>query len=158
MWLEPIGYYLLYYFVIRIPDEELFPKRPSDAPLYTLSRLYDALMSNLRLCIAILRLPKGGFFSLSDEWDISVMWCHIDVQTDWRSSWTYGRALNVIDISDGPLICPSKHRHGAIFFIRLFRETAHLGWFVLFLGYPPLQNANRRYLVCKFDFRRMWLT
>ena len=27
------------------------------------------------------------------------MWRHIDVQADWRRSWTYGRAPNAIDIS-----------------------------------------------------------
>ena len=30
-----------------------------------------------------------------------------DVQADWRSSWTYGRAPNAIDISKGSLTCPS---------------------------------------------------
>ena len=39
------------------------------------------------------------------------MWRYIDVQADWRSS-TYGRAPNAIDISEGSLTCPSKHRHG----------------------------------------------
>ena len=29
----------------------------------------------------------------------SYMWRHIDVQADWRRSWTYGRAPNAIDIS-----------------------------------------------------------
>ena len=29
----------------------------------------------------------------------SYMWRHIDVQADWRRSWTYGRASNSIDIS-----------------------------------------------------------
>ena len=29
----------------------------------------------------------------------SCMWRHIDVQADWRRSWTYGRAPNAIDIS-----------------------------------------------------------
>ena len=28
----------------------------------------------------------------------SYMWRHIDVQAEWRSSWTYGRAPNAIDI------------------------------------------------------------
>ena len=52
--------------------------------------------------------------------DISVIY----VQADRKRSWTYGRAPNAIDISYGSLTCPSKHRHGAILFIRLFRETA----------------------------------
>ena len=43
----------------------------------------------------------------------SYVWRHIDVQTDWRRSWTYGRPRNAIGISYGPLTCPSKHRHGA---------------------------------------------
>ena len=34
------------------------------------------------------------------------MWRHIDVQADWRRSWTYGRAPNAIDISQGSLTCP----------------------------------------------------
>ena len=29
----------------------------------------------------------------------SYIWRHIDVQADWRRSWTYGRAPNAIDIS-----------------------------------------------------------
>ena len=29
----------------------------------------------------------------------SYMWRHIDVQADWRRSWTYGRAPNAVDIS-----------------------------------------------------------
>ena len=29
----------------------------------------------------------------------SYMWRHIDVQAEWRRSWTYGRASNAIDIS-----------------------------------------------------------
>ena len=37
----------------------------------------------------------------------SYMWRHIDVQADWRRSWTYGRAPNAIDISQGFLTCPS---------------------------------------------------
>ena len=37
----------------------------------------------------------------------SYMWRHIDVQADWRRSWTYGRARNAIDISKGSLTCPS---------------------------------------------------
>ena len=46
----------------------------------------------------------------------SYMWRHIDVQADWRRSWTYGRAPNAIDISQGSLTCPSKHRHGTNLF------------------------------------------
>ena len=50
---------------------------------------------------------------------------YIDVQADWRrSSWTYGRAPNAIDISKGSLTRPSKHRHGTTLFIRWFRHTA----------------------------------
>ena len=30
-----------------------------------------------------------------------------DVQADWRRSFTYGRAPNAIDISQGSLTCPS---------------------------------------------------
>ena len=37
---------------------------------------------------------------------------------------TYGRAPNAIDISQGSLTCPSKHRHGTTLFIRWFRHTA----------------------------------
>ena len=44
------------------------------------------------------------------------MWRHIDVQADWRRSWTYGQASNAIGISQGSLTCPSKHRHGANLF------------------------------------------
>ena len=54
----------------------------------------------------------------------SYMWRHIDVQADWRRSWTYGRAPNAIDISYGSLTCSSKHRHGTTLFIRWFRHTA----------------------------------
>ena len=54
----------------------------------------------------------------------SYMWRHIDVQADWRRSCTYGRAPNAIDISQGSLTCPSKHRHGTNLFIRWFRHTA----------------------------------
>ena len=41
-----------------------------------------------------------------------------------KRSWTYGRPPNAIDISQGSLTCPSKHRHGTTLFIRLFRETS----------------------------------
>ena len=54
----------------------------------------------------------------------SYMWRHIAVQADRRRSWTYGRAPNAIDISQGSLTCPSKHRHGTNLFIRWFRHTA----------------------------------
>ena len=54
----------------------------------------------------------------------SYMWQHIDVQADWRRSWTYGRAPNAIDISQGSLTCPSQHRHGTTLFIWWFRHTA----------------------------------
>ena len=54
----------------------------------------------------------------------SYMWRHIDVQADWRRSWTYGRAPNAIDISYGSLTCPSKPRHRTNLFIRWFRHTA----------------------------------
>ena len=54
----------------------------------------------------------------------SYMWRHIDVQADWRRSWTYGRAPNAIDISQGSLTCRSLHRHGTTLFIRWFRHTA----------------------------------
>ena len=53
----------------------------------------------------------------------SYMWRHISVQVDWRSSWTYGRAPNAMDISYSSLTCPSKHRHQVNLFIRLFREA-----------------------------------
>ena len=52
------------------------------------------------------------------------MWRHIDVQADRRRSWTYGRAPNNIDISQGSSTCPSKHRHRTNLFIRWFRHTA----------------------------------
>ena len=63
---------------------------------------------------------------LTSHWTIFqlYMWRHIDVQADWRRSWTYGRAPNAIDISQGSLTCPSKHRHGTTLFIRWFRHTA----------------------------------
>ena len=42
----------------------------------------------------------------------SYMWRHIDVQADWRRSWTYGRAPNAIDISVGffnvPVLAPTR--------------------------------------------------
>ena len=41
------------------------------------------------------------------------MWRHIDVQTDW--SFTYGRAPNAIDISQGSLTCPSYTDTGPTF-------------------------------------------
>ena len=54
------------------------------------------------------------------------MWrhIHVDMQADWRRSRTYGRAPKVIDISQGSLMCPSKHRHGTNLFIRRFRHPA----------------------------------
>ena len=63
---------------------------------------------------------------LTSHWTIFqlYMWRHIDVQADWRRSWTYGRAPNAIDISQGSFTCPSKHRHGTNLFIRWFRHTA----------------------------------
>ena len=51
-----------------------FPKRPSGAPLHTLSKLYDVPVGFvtppppiLRLNIAFLRSPKGGCCSISDD-------------------------------------------------------------------------------------------
>ena len=51
---------------------------------------------------------------------------HIDVQANWRRSWTYGRTPNAIDILQGSLTCPSKYRHGTNLFIRWFRHTAQI--------------------------------
>ena len=63
------------------------------------------------------------------------MWRHIDVQADWRRSLTYGRAPNAIDISQGSLTCPSKHRHGANLFILGYSEKPpHLVAFYDTLG------------------------
>ena len=50
-----------------------------------------------------------------------------DVQADWRRSFTYGRAPNVIDISQGSLTCPSYTRHGTIFFIRPSSDGTYYG-------------------------------
>ena len=36
------------------------------------------------------------------------MWRYIDVQADWRRSWTYGRAPNAIDISHMPVKAPTR--------------------------------------------------
>ena len=50
-----------------------FPKRPSGAPLHTLSKLYDVPVGFvppplfMRLNIAFLRSPKGGCCSISDD-------------------------------------------------------------------------------------------
>ena len=46
-----------------------------------------------------------------------------DVQADWSKSCTYGRAPNAIDISEGSLMCPSKHRHGTTLFIYGYSEN-----------------------------------
>ena len=51
---------------------------------------------------------------------------HLDVQADWRSSCTFSRAPNVIDISSTD--------SGATLLIQLFRETAHLVAFYDTLG------------------------
>ena len=39
------------------------------------------------------------------------MWQHIDVQADWRKSWTYGWAPNAIDISYSEL-CEKENKPG----------------------------------------------
>ena len=59
------------------------------------------------------------------------MWRHIDVQADWRS-WTFGRALNAIDILEGSLTCLSNHQDGTFLFVpknrplsRLLRHAGH---------------------------------
>ena len=72
----------------------------------------------------------------------SYMWRHIDVQADWRSSGTYGRTPNAIDISYGSLTCPSKHRQGTTLFIRWFRHTAQIScWHILDLNPWALTGA-----------------
>ena len=75
-------------------------------------------------CIGVLRHMQRYFSYICDG---------TDVQADW-SRWTYGRAPNAIDISYGSLTCPSKHRHGATLFIRLFRETAPFSRFLRHAG------------------------
>ena len=47
---------------------------------------------------------------------------------------TYSRAPNAIYISLGSLTCPSKNRHGAILFIRLFRDTAQFSRLLRYAG------------------------
>ena len=49
----------------------------------------------------IFALTLGWIGCLTSQLTIfhSYMWRHIDVQADWRRSWTYGRAPNAIDIS-----------------------------------------------------------
>ena len=51
-----------------------FPKRPSGAPLHTLSKLYDVPVGFvppphpiLRLCIALFAVAEGGCCSISDD-------------------------------------------------------------------------------------------
>ena len=46
------------------------------------------------------------------------MWRHLDVQADWSIRSGSQRHRDFV------VTCPSKHRHGVTFFIRLFRETA----------------------------------
>ena len=61
-----------------------FPKRPSGAPLHTLSKLYDVPIGFvtpppiLRLNITFLRSPKGGCCSISDDLSCSSS-CPIDL-------------------------------------------------------------------------------
>ena len=56
----------------------------------------------------ILKVRWGEFGCLTSHLTIfqSYMWRHIDVQADWRRSWTYGRAPNAIDISYGSFNVP----------------------------------------------------
>ena len=50
------------------------------------------------------------------------MWRHIDVQADWRSSWTYGRALNAIRhfvrFFNVPVQAPTHHPNKSPFTTR----------------------------------------
>ena len=59
--------------------------------------------------VVIQRVELSWICCLTSQLTIfqSYMWRHIDVQADWRRSWTYGRAPNAIDISQGSLTCPS---------------------------------------------------
>ena len=104
---------------------------------------------------------------LTSHWTIFQLYMrrHIDVQADWRRSWTYGRA-NAIDISQGSLTCPSKHRHGTTLFIRWFRHTAPIsrllrsrwgyGGHILNLNPPgPHGGKNHLTMISKYGWLKM---
>ena len=71
-----------------------FPKRPSGAPLHTLSKLYDVTVGFVAplliwdSVLLYLRSPKGGFCSISDDlscscpvhlWDCLLEWYTFDI-------------------------------------------------------------------------------
>ena len=53
----------------------------------------------------------------------SHMWWHIDVQADWRRSWTYGRAPNAIDISQSVFVSSISALHILNWQVRNFIDT-----------------------------------
>ena len=57
-----------------------------------------------------------------------------DVQADWRSSFTYGRVPNAIDISLGSLTCPSYIDTGPLFLYGYSEKSPHLVAFYDTLG------------------------
>ena len=56
---------VLFFSIIRIPDEELFPKRPSGSPLHTLSNLYDVPVGFAPTPLLMLRL---ALFAAAEGW------------------------------------------------------------------------------------------
>ena len=62
---------VLGYLLLTSLMRNYIPKRASGAPIYTLSKLYDVSFGcvtppHLWQCIAYFRLPKGGYWSISD--------------------------------------------------------------------------------------------
>ena len=73
---------LLHYIpkcILRIPDEKLFSKGPSGAPLHTSSILYDVPVGSDRVplfwssVLLYLRSPRGGCCSTSDDLSCSII-------------------------------------------------------------------------------------
>ena len=61
--------------------------------------IVDVLLVNELILLKLIELSWIGCLTSQLTIFQSYMWRHIDVQADWRRSWTYGRAPNAIDIS-----------------------------------------------------------
>ena len=74
--------------------------KKEDVELDTLSEWIKSISEVVKRRIRLL-IELSWICCLTSQLTIfqSYMWRHIDVQADWRRSWTYGRAPNAIDIS-----------------------------------------------------------
>ena len=127
--------------------------------LFKSTHKYDIFRERKKICVCI-----GCFTSRATIFQL-YMWQHIDVEADWRRSWTYGRAPNAIDTFVGSLTCLSKHRHGANLLTVIPRNRSisvafydmHGEMEDLFSSYiPRVPTEKKNHMMCCNLLLRFW--